>query len=144
MKNKENKISHSGVVAAIDGDCVSVRIVQTSACASCKVSGHCSASEKKIKVVDAYSRDAGSFEVGERVIVGATISIFRRSVFLAFLLPLLAMALTCVVVAKLHDDWDFGVLLSPAGLVPYYIMLYFLRNRLKRELVFEVEHEDNY
>ncbi|NPD92722.1 SoxR reducing system RseC family protein [Xylanibacter muris] len=144
MKNKEYRISHSGVVAAVDGDCVSVRIVQTSACASCKLSGHCNASEKKIKIIDAHNRDAGSFKVGEKVVVGASVNIFRHSVFLAFVLPLIIMALTGFVVARLYNDWDLGVLVSPIGLILYYILLYFLRDRLKRELVFTVEHSDNY
>ena len=46
------KISHSGIVERIDGDCVQVRIVQTSACAACKVAGYCNAAESKEKVID--------------------------------------------------------------------------------------------
>ena len=46
------KISHSGIVASISKGCVQVRILQTSACAACKVAGHCNASESKEKIVD--------------------------------------------------------------------------------------------
>ena len=49
-----NKISHSGVIDRIDGGHVKVRIVQTSACAACKVAGYCNAAESKEKIVDVY------------------------------------------------------------------------------------------
>jgi len=40
-----NKISHSGVVENIEDGCAHVRIVQSSACAACKVAGYCHAAE---------------------------------------------------------------------------------------------------
>ena len=46
------KISHSGVVESILDGCVKVRIIQTSACAACKVASHCNAAESKVKIVD--------------------------------------------------------------------------------------------
>ena len=46
------KICHSGIVERIDDGCVHVRIVQTSACAACKVAGYCNAAESKEKIID--------------------------------------------------------------------------------------------
>ena len=48
------KIKHSGVVESVDGDCMKVRILQTSACAGCKAAGVCNAAEKKEKVIYIY------------------------------------------------------------------------------------------
>ena len=52
------KISHSGIVESIEDGCVKVRIVQTSACAACKVAGYCNAADSKEKSVDVFG-DAG-------------------------------------------------------------------------------------
>ena len=52
------KISHSGVIEEIQGDGVKVRIVQTSACAACKVAGYCNAADKKEKIIDVRCADA--------------------------------------------------------------------------------------
>ena len=40
-KLMSTKISHSGVIERIEPDKVQVRIVQTSACAACKVASYC-------------------------------------------------------------------------------------------------------
>ena len=64
-----NKIKHSGVVENILGDSVQVRIVQTSACAACKVAGYCNASESKEKLVDVYHADTRNLRVGDVVTV---------------------------------------------------------------------------
>ena len=44
-----NKIKHAGVVDGVEGECVRVRILQSSACSACKVAAHCNASETKEK-----------------------------------------------------------------------------------------------
>ena len=49
-----NKIRHEGVIDSIDEGCVHVRILQTSACAACKVAGYCNAAEAKEKIVDVF------------------------------------------------------------------------------------------
>ena len=67
------KISHSGIVASINKGCVQVRILQTSACAACKVAGHCNASESKEKIVDVLNvNDISTLKVGDHVIVTAS------------------------------------------------------------------------
>ena len=60
-----NKISHSGIIKSITDGCIKVQIVQTSACAACKVSAHCNAAESKIKIVDVYGNLKG-YEFGLR------------------------------------------------------------------------------
>ena len=53
----ENKIKHVGVVESVVGECVKVRVVQSSACASCKVAKQCNTSESKEKIIDIYTKD---------------------------------------------------------------------------------------
>ena len=45
-------IRHQGIVENINGTHLQVRIVQTSACASCSIKGHCSSADTKEKLID--------------------------------------------------------------------------------------------
>ena len=47
-----NTIKHQGIVENINGSHLQVRIIQTSACASCSVKGHCTSADTKEKLVD--------------------------------------------------------------------------------------------
>ena len=58
-------IKHCGVVDEVEDGCVKVRIVQSSACASCKVASHCNASENKEKVVEVPVETAEEVPVEE-------------------------------------------------------------------------------
>ena len=73
----KDTIRHSGIVDSVSGDCIKVRILQTSACASCKVAGYCNASESKEKIVDVFGdASCGQLRVGDRVVVTASRWIF--------------------------------------------------------------------
>ena len=64
-----NTIKHLGIVENIQGSHLSVRIVQTSACAACSVKGHCSSADSKDKIIDIIDTAAASYQVGENVMV---------------------------------------------------------------------------
>ena len=59
-----NTIKHLGIVENIQGSHLSVRIVQTSACAACSVKGHCSSADSKDKIIDIIDTAAASYQVG--------------------------------------------------------------------------------
>ena len=60
-------IQHQGTVESIDGSHIRVRIVQTSACATCVAHKYCNSSESKEKMIDVYTRDAATYQVGQSV-----------------------------------------------------------------------------
>lgn len=84
-------IRHQGIVENISGSHLQVRIIQTSACASCSVKGHCSSAETKEKLVDVYDVDAASYRPGDRVWVAGRLSMGAMAVLLAFILPFLVL-----------------------------------------------------
>ena len=126
MKRKlmGTKISHSGIIEHIDNGCVHVRIVQTSACAACKVAGYCHAAESKEKIVDVY-RPAGNLKVGDAITVTASTKI--------------ATVLVLVVVLWATGNEGTAGLSALASLLPYYCVLYLLRNKLRDRFAFEIE-----
>ena len=136
-----NKIKHSGIVESIENDCVSVRIVQSSACSACKVASHCNASETKEKIVEVNTADADFYQVGDRVTVVADAAVGFRASLYGYLLPLAVMVAALVVVLKVTHSEVCAAVAALGVLIPYYIMLYLLRGKLKSRLCFAIEQE---
>ncbi len=139
----ENKISHSAVVEAIDGQHVRVRIVQTSACASCKAQSTCMAAERKEKLVDVWDcPQAGRLHVGQEVEVCGSMQMGRNAVVLSFVLPLL-LIVGGVMLALLGVSELMCVVIAAVALTVYYAVLSLLRNRIGRKFAFWIETINN-
>lgn len=134
-----NKISHPGVVDSIEGDCVKVRIVQTSACAACKVAAHCNASESKEKLVDVFGCDTAKYATGQEVVVSASREVANRALLLGFGLPLLLLIGVLLMVLRWTGDEGMAALASLGVLVPYYIVLWLLRDSIRQRVAFRIE-----
>lgn len=134
-----SNISHSGVVESVEDGCVHVRIVQTSACAACKVAGYCNASESKEKLVDVYTVDTQRYSVGQAVTVMASRQVAAHALLLGFGLPFLVLVGVLVVVLQMTGNELWAALAGLLSLAPYYLLLYFFRNRLRDKLSFWIE-----
>ena len=79
-------IRHQGIVENINGTHLQVRIVQTSACASCSIKGHCSSADTKEKLIDVID-ESSSYQPGDRVWVVGELSmgVWRFCLRLCFL-----------------------------------------------------------
>ena len=134
-----NKIKHSGVVENILGDSVQVRIVQTSACAACKVAGYCNASESKEKLVDIYHADTRNLRVGDVVTVTASTQAAAQALLLGFGLPFVVLVAVLIVVLLITGNEGAAALSGLGALVPYYAVLFLFRNRIRDKLSFSIE-----
>ncbi|MBM0128752.1 SoxR reducing system RseC family protein [Segatella copri] len=134
-----NKIKHAGVVDGVEGECVRVRILQSSACSACKVAAHCNASETKEKIIDVMDADASHYQKGDQVMVVADTAVGFRASLYGYLLPLILMVVTLVgVLAAIHSEGLAAV--SALGiLIPYYVLLFLMRNKLRNRLSFTLE-----
>ena len=134
------KISHSGIVESIEDGCVKVRIVQTSACAACKVAGYCNAAESKEKIVDVFGdATAKELAVGQQVTVTTSGQVAAKALMWGFGLPFVLMVAVLVLVLWLTGSEGKAALSGLAALVPYYILLWLLRNRMRQQLSFSIE-----
>lgn len=134
-----NKIKHAGVVDGVEGECVRIRILQSSACSACKVAAHCNASETKEKIIDVMDADASHYQKGDQVMVVADTAVGFRASLYGYLLPLILMVVTLVgVLAATHSEGLAAV--SALGiLMPYYVLLFLMRNKLRNRLSFTLE-----
>ena len=109
-----NTIKHLGIVENIQGSHLSVRIVQTSACAACSVKGHCSSADSKDKIIDIIDTAAASYQVGENVMVVGETSMGMQAVALAFIIPFVLLIFTLFLFMALIENELYAALLSLA------------------------------
>lgn len=134
-----NKIKHAGVVDGVEGECVRVRILQSSACSACKVAAHCNASETKEKIIDVMDADASHYQKGDQVMVVADTAVGFCASLYGYLLPLILMVVTLVgVLAATHSE-GLAALSALGILMPYYVLLFLMRNKLRNRLSFTLE-----
>ena len=134
-------IKHRGRVESVNGSHIVVRIIQTSACSACSIKGHCNASESKEKLIDVYEADA-SYQVGEEVVVCGTTSMGMQAVFLAFGIPLLHIFLAVFIAMKVTGgDELLSSLIALVSVVPYFIVIYFIKDKLNKTFSFTIEKQ---
>lgn len=140
-----NNIKHLGIVESIDGSHVRVKILQSSACSSRSVKGHCNISETKEKIIDIHDKEsADCCSVGQEVMVCGTTSMGMKAVVLAFVLPFIVLLAALFVTMRVTaGDEAASALVSLCTLIPYYIIIYLLRNRISRTFSFTLETINN-
>ena len=134
-----NTIKHLGIVENIQGSHLSVRIVQTSACAACSAKGHCSSADSKDKIIDITDAAADSYQTGERVMVIGETSMGMMAVALAFIIPFVLL----IVLMALIGNELYAALLSLAVLIPYYFILWLNKTRMKQHFSFTIKPINN-
>lgn len=133
-------IEHQGIVESIDDEHVLVRITQTAACAGCKISGHCTSTESKDKLIDVYNDPlAKTRHVGDIVTVVASRSAAGRALLLSFGLPLLLMLLVFFVATACGCSQGVAALLMLGALLPYYIIIWLMRYNIAEQIAFRIE-----
>ncbi|MDR0989710.1 MAG: SoxR reducing system RseC family protein [Prevotellaceae bacterium] len=130
-------IEHQGIVENIDGNHLSVRIVQTSACAACGARGHCAAADTKEKLIEVTTPKASDYQVGQQVMVYGALSMGMKAVWWAFLLPLLVLMVALVVLLSIWSE-PAAAIGSLVWLIPYYYIVWFNRRRMSRKFSFSV------
>ena len=134
-------IKHRGIVEKVEGSHVIVRIVQTSACAACSAKGLCNASESKEKQIDVYEVNA-SYRIGEELVLCGTTSMGMRAVFLAFGIPMLLLLVALFVTMRVTDgDALVSSLVALFAVVPYYLVIYFMKDKLNKTFSFTIEKQ---
>ena len=83
--------------------------------------------------------DASHYQKGDQVMVVADTAVGFRASLYGYLLPLILMVVTLVgVLAATHSEGLAAV--SALGiLMPYYVLLFLMRNKLRNRLSFTLE-----
>ncbi len=140
MNTKEiDYIDHQGEVIEVNSAYISVEIINKSACSSCHAKGVCSLGDMKAKVIEVENSGIDIFNVGEIVNVKLKKSLGYRALWFSYLIPLIILM---VLLLSLHavglSEPIIG--LSIIGAISlYYLVIWLIRERLKKEFIFVVE-----
>ena len=137
MKNAET-ISHEGIVTKITDDELEIKILAQSACAACHAKNACGMGEQAEKILTVPRPKDKDFALNQKVNVKMAIGQGNKAAVLAYLIPivlLLAVLFTCLGFGL--DDGP-SALISMVALIPYYIMLYLLRDKLKQKFEYNI------
>jgi sigma-E factor negative regulatory protein RseC len=135
-------IEHEGVVAEVSPQVIRVRIVNESACASCHAKGTCTAADLQDKLIDVYQSIEG-IEVGQRVMLMGKKALAPKAVLMAYVYPMVLILAVLIGAFYTTDDELLSGLLALAALVPYYIILFLQKDKLKRTFSFTIKHQIN-
>lgn len=131
-------IRHEGIIDTVSPHAVVVRILQSSACSGCQVKNICHAADSKEKLVEVSGCDTSSFSVGQTVVVAGTEQMGWRAVLFAFGIPLVLLFIALVLTLAVTGNEKMAALAAIAVPVPYYVVLFLCRNRMKKDFKFEI------
>lgn len=137
-----NAIKHQGIVESTDDSCIRVRIIQTSACATCSIKGHCTSADVKEKQIDIVNAGGEVYKPGDKVWVVGEVAMGIRAVVLAFVLPFLILIVSLFVFMALWANELYAALCALLLLVPYYYILWLNRLRMKKKFSFTIRPLD--
>lgn len=138
MKNAET-ISHEGIVTKITDDELEIKILAQSACAACHAKSACGMGEQAEKILIVPRPKDKEFSLNQKVNVTMSIGQGNKAAVLAYLIPimlLLAVLFTCL---GLGISEGLSALFGILALIPYYIVLYLRRDKLKEKFEYTVE-----
>jgi len=134
----QNTINHIGFIASIDDQTATVKINSQSACASCHAKGACTAADQEEKVLT-VATSGREFSVGEQVRVFIAKRTGLRAVAYGYFYPFLVLMTILVTLTALGFSELQAGLWSLASLVPYYLLVWFLKDRISRSFTFKLE-----
>jgi len=132
------QIEHEGIIASINGNTMIVRIVSSSACNSCAAKGYCVPSENQEK--DIYVQGfSGDFVSGEQVRVMMQPSMGFKALCIGYMIPFVLVLATLLIVYNSSGNELASGLSSLLILVPYYLILRLLNQKISKTFGFTVQ-----
>ena len=134
-----SEISHRGRIVSITPEFTTVEIVSESACAACHARGLCSLGDSKVKQVEVPTRGWDNYTVGQEVSVVLRATMGHKAVWLAYVVPLLVMVAALLGILSAGGSELLAGLGAIGAVAVYYGVIWLLRDRLRKEYVFNIK-----
>ena len=135
----QETISHEGIVTKITDDELEIKILAQSACAACHAKSACGMGEQAEKILTVPRPKGQDFALNQKVNVKMAIGQGNKAAVLAYLIPIILLLAVLFVCLGIGLGEGLAALISIVALIPYYIVLYMKRNKLKRQFDYIVE-----
>ncbi|HNQ60332.1 MAG TPA: SoxR reducing system RseC family protein [Bacteroidales bacterium] len=131
-------ISHEGIVTRVAPEGIQVTIISQSACSACHAKGVCSISEMTEKIIDVSVPDFQEYHQGQRVVVEIKESEGSTAVLWGYVIPFIVLVVAFSLLYFLTHNELYAGLGSILSLIPYYLVLFILRNWMHKKFSFKV------
>ena len=138
MSNTFDSITHTGFIQSIDKDKINVMILSQSACSGCHAKSMCAVADMKEKVIEISKKSSDNYKIGDKVTVVMERSMGPKAVFYGYFFPFLVVLISLIVLISLTENEGLAGLISLVLLIPYYFMIYLLRDKLKKKFEFKI------
>lgn len=138
MKTQEI-ISHEGIVTKISNDELEIKILAQSACAACHAKNACGMGEQAEKILTVPRPQGQDFSLDQKVNVKMAIGQGNKAAVLAYLIPIILLLAVLFVCLGLGLSDGLSALISIVALIPYYIILYLKRDKLKQKFEYIID-----
>lgn len=123
----------------ITDDELEIKILAQSACAACHAKSACGMGEQAEKTLTVPKPKDKEFVLNQKVNVRMAIGQGNKAAVLAYLLPIILLLAVLFVCIGLGLGEGLSAIISFISLVPYYIVLYLRRDKLKRQFEYTIE-----
>ena len=134
-----SEITHRGRIVSITPEFTTVEIVSESACAACHARGLCSLGDSKVKQVEVPTRGWDNYAVGQEVSVVLRATMGHKAVWLAYGVPLLVLVAALLGILSAGGSELVAGLGAIGAVAVYYGVIWLLRDRLRKEYVFNIK-----
>lgn len=132
-------IDHQGVVIEANPSYITVEILNKSACSSCHAKGACTLGDVKAKIVEVENSGSVLFNVGETVNVKLKKTLGFKALWISYLIPLMILMVLLLSLQAVGLSEPVIGLSIIGAIFFYYLIIWLLRGKLKREFIFVVE-----
>ncbi len=138
--SKKDTISHDGQVVEIVQDKYKVKIITKSACASCHAKSVCNPSDQAEKIIDAISTE--DLKIHDNVVVELEERLGWKALFYGIIIPFVIMITVLFTLSTMTGELS-SALIALASLVPYYFIIFLLREKIEKEFIFTAKKISN-
>ena len=135
----QETVSHEGIVTKITDQVLEIKIMAQSACAACHAKSACGMGEQAEKILTVPRPKNQEFQLMQKVNVVMAINQGNKAAVLAYLIPIILLLAALFISLGLGLNEGLSALIGIAVLVPYYMILYTQRNKLKRRFEYRIE-----
>ena len=141
MSDRRQNIEHPGIIDRIEGNRIWVSIQPQSACGNCHSKSYCGMAEVAEKIVEVQPTSADrEYETGQHVMISLKKSLGYRALFLGYLLPFLILIISLIILLSVTENETISALTSILLMVPYYLILYVNRDKIKASFRFYIRY----
>ena len=91
------------------------------------------------EIVEVSRAKEMTYQVGDKVNVVMQKSLGTRAVMLGYFVPFLLVLFTLIISLNLMENQGLSGLLALGILIPYYLVLYMNKDRLKKAFIFSIQ-----